>query len=455
MNKVALPTTLLSISLLVGCGTMESKESMNEKKDNVHNMKEEKVIATPLTEPPSEDKIVVEMAEEEELTMLKYNPSGSTGQSKEKMELLNFTPEPFKEAVQIAAKEANIRKGPHTSYEAIKTVKKNTTLEVFEKATVDGTTWYHVSIENEKGWISANIVEAYEQTDSVQVKNQTEVKNDPAFKTESFNKDLEISAQVGNVRKGPGTNYSVLTTLNAYTKVVATEKAVVDGATWYHVTFSDQSGWVSSAIVDNYNPNLQMVLIDAPHSQQMPELPRGCEVTSLSMLLGHADVHVDKMTLANEIRRDPTPYQKKNGQVFFGNPYDGFVGDMYSFETPGLGVYHGPIAELGEKYLPGRIVDLTGNNFDAVLDQLDQGKPVWVIVTSTFASLPQSYWRTWNTPSGEIQITYKEHSVLVTGYDENYIYFNDPLAAGKNSRASKESFIAGWEQIGKQAITYK
>ena len=48
----------------------------------------------------------------------------------------------------------------------------------------------------------------------------------------------------------------------------------------------------------------------------------------------------------------------------------------------------------------------------------------------------------------------KKHSVLITGYDDRFIYFNDPWATNKNSRAPKADFIAGWEQLGKQAISY-
>lgn len=93
-------------------------------------------------------------------------------------------------------------------------------------------------------------------------------------------------------------------------------------------------------------------MIDAPFVRQLPELPRGCEVTSLSMLLVHAGVKVDKMTLAREVKKDPTPYKEKNGKIYFGNPHDGFVGDMYNFNNPGLGVYHGPIRELERNICP-------------------------------------------------------------------------------------------------------
>lgn len=52
-------------------------------------------------------------------------------------------------------------------------------------------------------------------------------------------------------------------------------------------------------------------LVNVPHIQQMPELPRGCEVTSLAMLLQYAGVSVDKMTLAIEITT--IPFRDSNG----------------------------------------------------------------------------------------------------------------------------------------------
>lgn len=192
-------------------------------------------------------------------------------------------------------------------------------------------------------------------------------------------------------------------------------------------------------------------LVNVPHIQQMPELPRGCEVSSLAMLLQYSGVSADKMTLANEITT--VPFRDSNGVR--GNPNDGFVGDIYSFDNPGYGVYHAPIAALAETYLPGRIIDLTGRSIESVYHMIDKGSPVWVITNSRFSQLPESEFTTWETSSGEIQITYREHSVLVVGYDENNVYLNDPLADQPYTAVSRDSFEASWIQMGKQAISYQ
>ncbi|WP_226671399.1 C39 family peptidase [Metabacillus litoralis] len=193
-------------------------------------------------------------------------------------------------------------------------------------------------------------------------------------------------------------------------------------------------------------------MLDVPLVAQLPELPRGCEVTSLAMLLQYEGIEVDKMELAKNVKKDPTPKTIRHGVISFGNPHDGFVGDMYSFNNPGYGVYHRPIAELASTYLPNKIIDLTGNDFEEVIKHINRDSPVWVIANTTFKTLPDSLFETWETPTGKVKITYKEHSVVVTGYDEQFIYFNDPLANEKNRKIPKENFIAAWEQMGKQAI---
>ena len=65
---------------------------------------------------------------------------------------------------------------------------------------------------------------------------------------------------------------------------------------------------------------------------------------------------------------------------------------------------------------------------------LNQGSPVWVISNGSFKELPDSYFQEWHTPNGKIRITMKEHSVLVTGYDKDYVYINNPLKDKPNQK---------------------
>lgn len=194
------------------------------------------------------------------------------------------------------------------------------------------------------------------------------------------------------------------------------------------------------------------VRLNVPNILQMPALPRGCEVTALAILLNHAGVNVDKMTLANQVSKNYTPREVINGVIHWGHPNYGFVGDMFNRNYPGLGVYYKPIFELMKEYLPNASINLTGSNFEDLLFLLNRGIPIWVITNATYNLLSDSDFVTWITPQGEIQITAWLHAVVVSGYDENNIYFSDPL--GRRTYAPRDQFIAAWEQMGRQAIAY-
>nr|WP_263324765.1 C39 family peptidase [Neobacillus sp. Marseille-Q6967] len=185
------------------------------------------------------------------------------------------------------------------------------------------------------------------------------------------------------------------------------------------------------------------ILLDVPLLNQMnsPRLYNGCEVTSLAMILNFKGIDVSKNELADAVNRVPMQYS--NGQ--YGNPNTGFVGNME--DGPGLGVYHEPLFQLAQQYADG--VDLTGQPFEVLLKQVAGGNPVWIITTSTFA--PVSEFQTWQTPEGPVDITYNMHSVVITGYDAENIYINNPYGT-KNQKVDKENFILAWEQMGKQAI---
>lgn len=189
------------------------------------------------------------------------------------------------------------------------------------------------------------------------------------------------------------------------------------------------------------------VLLDVPLLNQMeyPVLYNGCEVTSLTMILQYNNVSISKNDVAAWLPSVPIIYE--NGLQ--GNPNDAFVGDITG-NNSGFSVYHGPIAVLASNFVSSdRINDITGSSFEAVIDALNQGYPVWTITSTSYA--PVDDMEVWQTPNGEVSVSYSEHSVVIVGYDDNYFYINDPYGK-KNQPVEKSSFIASWEQFGSQAI---
>ncbi len=197
----------------------------------------------------------------------------------------------------------------------------------------------------------------------------------------------------------------------------------------------------------------EQILLNAPLVLQYPELPRGCEITSLTMLLQYYGLKKDKLELASEMKKDTTPIQwNKDGTIkYWGNPNVGFVGEI-TRKAIGFGIYHKALFETLDAYVQGA-VDITGEDFSAVEAYLAKGAPV-VVWTTIHYTVPKE-WIIWDTSLGPIKTTFSEHSVLLTGYDQDYIYLNDPLKSEKNIKVKRDQFISSWEAMGKQAITYE
>ncbi|MEA1012378.1 MULTISPECIES: C39 family peptidase [Bacillus cereus group] len=209
--------------------------------------------------------------------------------------------------------------------------------------------------------------------------------------------------------------------------------------------FSIQSG----KRMEFSNNESKVILSNVPLIQQLPELDRGCEVTSLAMMLQYAGVSVDKMKLANEIKK--VDFMDDGVR---GNPNEGFVGNIYTFSESGYGVYHGPLFQLAKKYLPNQAVDLTGKSIEEMYKSVKAGQPVVMITNATFAPLDADEFTIWETSSGDVSITYNEHCVVLVGYDQESVYIRDPLDDSLDVKVPRENFEQAWVQMGSQAISY-
>ena len=214
-----------------------------------------------------------------------------------------------------------------------------------------------------------------------------------------------------------------------------------------HGSFSTGTG------VRLLTPPITSILLNVAPQSQEPQLPNGCEVTSLSMLLSAVGHPVSKMVLAREQPLDPTKRVEKNGRfVYWGDPNKGFVGSVYVW-ADGYGIYHGPLTHLLNSIVPGRALDLTGKPFNDILRVVASGTPVEAWTTTTF--YPTSHWLTWQSPEGRIRATLYEHAVLIVGYNQNDIFINNPLNGEQAQAVNRKEFILAWRQLGRQAITVR
>ena len=175
---------------------------------------------------------------------------------------------------------------------------------------------------------------------------------------------------------------------------------------------------------------------------QNPELPTGCEVTALAIVLNYYGYGVDKCDLSD--------YYLDKGYIGETNPNDAFLGEpRYDYS---YGCYAPVIVNCANYYLEGDrdVINLTGTSFYDLLDYINNGIPVIVWATT---NMNNSYYSTtWDLPDGEFTWKANEHCLVLTGYDydNGLISVADPLVG--NTQYDINVFADRYEQMGCQAV---
>ena len=193
---------------------------------------------------------------------------------------------------------------------------------------------------------------------------------------------------------------------------------------------------------------------------QLPELPTGCEITTLAMLLDAVGFQVDKVQLAEGYLTCKSEGEATFQQAFIGSPYD----------SAGYGCYAPVIVDTARKYLAaqnsGRIVkDLTGAKFEDLLREVASNHPVaiWasidlVDIQEVYAYTIYNYTETnsdgsTSTPKNlDVYWLENEHVYLLKGYDldRNVVIVNDSLNGEMEYDMNR--FKECYEQCYKQAV---
>ena len=189
-----------------------------------------------------------------------------------------------------------------------------------------------------------------------------------------------------------------------------------------------------SYLIDGFNAVLQE-----------PELPTGCEVTSLTADLNFLGFDIDKITLCDDFLPIAFSGECVMDEAYVGNPrYDGF------------GCNANVIVQTADRYFasvdsPCYGVDLTGQELREVLYQVTQGRPVLVWSTIDLRiSYPEYVWTASN--GKELVFDWYQHCMVVYGfdYDQGIIYAADPLKG--NVTYSIDAFENIYGIMGKQAV---
>ncbi|QKY71721.1 hypothetical protein Len3610_13315 [Lentibacillus sp. CBA3610] len=189
-----------------------------------------------------------------------------------------------------------------------------------------------------------------------------------------------------------------------------------------------------------------------PAYYQYPDLPTGCEATSLAMLLswGRGEP-VSKFDVADTLPKGDKVHQA-DGEWKGAHPNKMFVGDPYTDSDDGsYGVFEGPILETVEMFMSSSGTDLTGESFESLLAIVRSGKPV--MAWTTLEQRETYYGKTWTDSDGDVIDWYEnEHAVVLVGVDGDDVLAHDP-DTGKAEFYDRELFERNWHSMGGRAVT--
>lgn len=203
------------------------------------------------------------------------------------------------------------------------------------------------------------------------------------------------------------------------------------------------------------NTNSVRIIKNVPYLNQFSlGYPTGCEAVSATMVLKYAGYNVLASQLVNATPTDTKGkyYDNATNSYYGGNPFKVFVGHPSIGKSKGsYGCFAEPIVTAMKKFAGDKVKNISGCNENTLFEYINKGKPV-VVWGIKNAGTPEKgvTWK-YQDGSGSFKEIVGEHCFVLIGYDNNYVYLNDP-SAGQNAKQPKAKFISNWKQLYSQAI---
>ena len=196
---------------------------------------------------------------------------------------------------------------------------------------------------------------------------------------------------------------------------------------------------------------------DFPIVNQMPELPTGCEITALTMVLQYYGFPAEKTDLAYNylpIASASFYYDEENrlcgldlNEYFVGDP--GTVGG-YICGTEA-------ICKAANDYLKAQgsslhAIDISGVSFDELYQFIENKTPVVVWVMLEMAIRGET--KGWYTQLGEyVEWSTNDHGAVLIGYDEEAVTIADPICG--EIQYSRQQFETVFSSRGNKCVILK
>lgn len=195
------------------------------------------------------------------------------------------------------------------------------------------------------------------------------------------------------------------------------------------------------------------VHIGVPTVLQDPELPNGCEITTLTSALNYHGLKVSKTTMADDYLPKIT-FKNQDGKRIGPDPHQAYAGDPRK-SSGGWYVFAGPIVEAAKGIIDtksSRLIteNVSGSSREEILSYTDQKIPVIVWVTLDLSPpVTSGGWTIGGTNQFHSSFS-NLHSVVLDGWEDGKVYVMDPLKGPVSY--SEDAFFDSYEAMGSQAV---